>query len=120
MKSLPALILITAFSFTASCGRAVDNTEAPPAPAQPTPIPAASVAAYRDYPAKGKVTKVDMKSGSVELDHGGINGVVPAMKKEFYVIDDAILKDISVGDDVDFTLRHKDGQQIVTEIAKQK
>ena len=71
-----------------------------------------------DYPGKGKVTKI--QPGVVELKHEEIRGFMPAMQMEFYLGEGVSLKDIKVGDDVDFTLRFKDGQETIVAISKPK
>ncbi|HMT06607.1 MAG TPA: copper-binding protein [Pyrinomonadaceae bacterium] len=73
-----------------------------------------------DYPAKGKVTKINNELGSVELDHEDIPGLMPPMIMEFYVDDKAVLKTIAVGDRVDFVIRYKDGQETISKITKTK
>jgi Cu/Ag efflux protein CusF len=73
-----------------------------------------------DYDGKGLVTKVDLKIGSVEIDHEDIPGVMPPMKMEFYVSDKKILDGIKVGDRVDFVLRYKDHTETVVNIKKAK
>ena len=73
-----------------------------------------------NYDGKGKVTKIDMKIGSVEVDHEDIKGLMPAMKMEFYVTDKAMLGPLTVGDVVDFTILYKGGTETVTKIEKSK
>lgn len=73
-----------------------------------------------DYPGKGKVTKINNELGSVELDHEEIAGVMPRMIMEFYVSDKAMLKGLSVGDQVDFMLRHKGSSETIVKISKAK
>lgn len=113
--------------FAANCGSstatspstsnpAPSKTVAPstPSPTQP-PHPKNG-----DYPAKGKVTKINNELGSVELDHEDVPGLMPPMIMEFYVDDKSVLKQIAVGDRVDFTIRYKDGQETISKIAKAK
>ena len=71
-----------------------------------------------EYPGKGKVTKLNPAGGTVELDHEEVKGVMPAMKMEFNVRDKSMLKDLKVGDAVDFTLEYKDRRETITKIAK--
>lgn len=73
-----------------------------------------------DYPAKGKVTKINNELGSVELDHEDVPGLMPPMIMEFYVDDKSVLKQIAVGDKVDFVIRYKDGQETISKITKAK
>lgn len=87
----------------------------------PTPAPTAMPTPKNgDYPGKGKITKITNEPGSVELDHKEIVGVMPPMLMEFYVTDKAMLKGLSVGDDVNFMLRYKDGQETISKIEKAK
>jgi Cu/Ag efflux protein CusF len=121
MKSLTFLIVGIALTFAAACGPAADNRPAnETAVVTTTPVATTSVPKNGDYPGKGKVTKVDPRNGAIEIDHEAIIDVIPAKKTELYVIDSEILKGIKVGDNVDFVLRYKDGQQIFTEVTKQR
>jgi len=89
----------------------------------PVPTPAATVASVPqngDYQGRGKITRIDVKGGSVELDHEAITGAVPAMKKEYLVSDKAMLNGLKLGDEVNFTLRYNSGQETITAISKQK
>ncbi|HSU26707.1 MAG TPA: copper-binding protein [Pyrinomonadaceae bacterium] len=87
----------------------------------PTPIATtAPVPQNGDYQGRGKITRIDVKGGSVELDHEAIAGAVPAMTKEYFVIDKAMLNGLKLGDEVNFTLRYNNGQEIITVISKQQ
>ncbi len=63
---------------------------------------------------------VDKSLSSVELDHGDIEGLMPAMRMEFFVKEKSLLKNLKVGDKVDFTLEAKDSSEVVSEISKSK
>ena len=115
---LAAVLCVSASSF--GCSRTADNAQKSQENTAATPVPNASVPKNGEYPGKGKITKFNVDGGSVELDHEEIGGVMPAMRMEFFVIDGRLLKGLRVGDDVSFTLRYKDGQEIITEITKQK
>ncbi len=71
-----------------------------------------------DHPGTGKVTKINMQLGSVEIDHNEMPGLMPAHKMEFYVADKALLDGISVGDDVEFVILYKKSTYTVTKIAR--
>ena len=73
-----------------------------------------------DYPATGKITKINTELKSVELDHEDIPGVMPKMIMEFYVIEPAKIDALKVGDNVDFTLRYNDHTQTIVAITKVK
>ena len=85
----------------------------------PTPIvTTAPVPQNGDYQGRGKITRIDVKGGSVELDHEAIAGAVPAMKKEYFVSDKTMLNGLKLGDEVNFTLRYNNGQEIIEAISK--
>lgn len=91
------------------------NTKTPSATSAATPLPVET----KYYKGKGVVTKVDLKIGSVELDHEEIKGLMPAMRMEFYVTDaERQLKDLKTGDKVDFVLEDKGGAEKISEIKK--
>lgn len=85
-----------------------------------TPQAASTQPKDGDYPGHGKVTKINMDLGSVELDHQEIVGVMPPMIMEFYVKDKALLNGIKVGDEVDFTLQYKHPSETIVAIKKVK
>ncbi len=122
---------LTAFLFTTlcACTERTGNNTAPTSPkpaatASPTSSPTSDATTVSpkngDYDGKGVVTKVDLKIGSVELDHEDIPGVMPPMKMEFYVSDKKLLDGLNVGDRVDFVLRYKDHTETVVNIKKAK
>ena len=73
-----------------------------------------------DYPAKGVVTKISLESGSIELDHEDIPGVMPPMRMEFFVSEKKLLDGLKVGDKVDFVLRYKHPTETIIGITKTK
>lgn len=97
--------------------------------ATPSPAPAQSVsptqkAVPKTYHGEGVVTKIvlenpyDKSLSSVELNHGEIVGLMPAMQMEFYVKEKSLLKGLKVGDKVDFTLEATESAEVVSEIKK--
>jgi len=125
IRSLRLPVLMLACVFAAACGT-TDVSKLPPVPppnttsadTEPTPQPTPK---NGEYPGKGKVTKIKMEgTGSVELNHQEIVGVMPAMLMEFFVTDKAILKGIAVGDEVNFTLKYEDGRETISKIEKVK
>jgi Cu(I)/Ag(I) efflux system protein CusF len=87
----------------------------------PAPTPLATTAPVPqngDYQGHGKITRIDVKGGSVELDHEAIAGAVPAMKKEYLAGDKAMLNGLKLGDEVNFTLRYNNGQETIEAISK--
>ena len=85
---------------------------------KPTPVPAPSVIKNGEYPGKGKITKINLELGSVEMDHEEIKGVMPPMRMEFYVTEKKMLDGVAIGDSVDFTLLYKDGTETINSIKK--
>jgi Cu/Ag efflux protein CusF len=112
------LIAALAASIGFACGEANVNSTNAVARAEPTPVPTASIPKDGNYNGKGVVTKIDMKLGSVELNHEDIPGVMAAMKMEFYVIDKSLLNGLKIGDKVDFVLEYKHPAETIVEIKK--
>ena len=85
----------------------------PPAP----PAPAASVQSNA-YKGAGVVKSINAKAPAIEIDHGDIEGLMPAMQMEFPVTDAALLNGIAVNDKIDFTIENNAGEMKVTAIKK--
>jgi Cu/Ag efflux protein CusF len=90
------------------------NQTVSPSPPQPE---------VRHFNGVGVITKIvtEPKYGnepSVELNHEEIEGLMPAMIMEFYVKDKALLNNLKVGDNVEFTIEEKGGSEIVSAIKK--
>jgi Cu/Ag efflux protein CusF len=116
---IKTIILISACAGFVGCGgKTAQSTPNARPPSAESPAKPASNPANADYPGKGKVTKINLNLGSVELDHENIEGVMPAMRMEFYVSDKSLLNGLAVGDSVEFTLRYKDGTETVVGINK--
>lgn len=88
--------------------------------ASPTPLPSLTIPKDGDYPSKGVVTKIAVETGSIELNHEDIPGVMPPMLMEFFVSDKKMLEGLKVGDKVDFVLRYKHPTETIIEIKKEK
>jgi Cu(I)/Ag(I) efflux system periplasmic protein CusF len=93
------------------------KASSPPA-VSPTPNP--GIPKNGKYDAKGVVTKINTKLGSVEIDHEDIPGMMPRMIMEFYVQDKKMLDGLAVGDKVDFVLEYKHPTETIAEIKKTK
>jgi Cu/Ag efflux protein CusF len=106
------LATLLTFPFT-GCG----PDRAPVKPVAPTSVADSQSPKNGEYPAKGKITKINPTLGSVELDHDDIPGLMPAMRMEFYLADKAMLSGLAVDDFVDFTLLYKDGTETITKIS---
>ena len=100
------------------CGS--DHSNQSPAGPSPSPSvtgPAAAVAT-RSYNGTGTVTEINPKAPSVKIDHGDIEGLMPAMEMEFEVSNDALLNGLQVNDRIDFTIEDRTGVMRVTGIKK--
>jgi Cu/Ag efflux protein CusF len=58
------------------------------------------------------------KAPAIEIDHGDIDGLMPAMQMEFPVTDPHLLDGIAVNDRIDFTIEAAAGQMKVSAIKK--
>lgn len=88
------------------------------AASSPSPTGPAAAVATRTYPGVGTVKAVNPKAPSIEIDHGDIEGLMPAMQMEFEVSDAALLNGIAVNDRIDFTIEDRTGTMRVTAIKK--
>lgn len=107
---LGALILLDA------CGAPPTNKQSAPA----TPSGPAAAVQTNSYHGVGVVKAVytNPKAPAIELDHGDIDGLMPAMQMEFPVTDPKLLNGIAVNDHVDFTIETAAGQMKVSAIKK--
>lgn len=104
-----ALILVSA------CGAPPTNKQS----AAATSGPAAAVQT-NTYHGAGVVKAVftNPKAPAIEIDHGDIDGLMPAMQMEFPVTDPKLLNGIAVNDQIDFTIEAAAGQMKVSDIKK--
>lgn len=76
------------------------------------------------HTASGKINKIDVKDGTLELTHGPIPALKwPAMTMMFRAADKAILANVKAGDEIEFDMLAapgKDGDYVITRIAAQK
>lgn len=70
----------------------------------------------RPYPGTGIIKIVNRKEGWVEIDHEAIKDLMPAMTMEFWVRDPSLMKDIRVGDKVDFVVVEDSKGEFLTEL----
>ena len=102
--------------FIAACGGGTHQTN------NQTPSPAASgpgsAVTSKGFPGEGTVTALNPKGPTIEIDHGDIEGLMPAMKMEFDVTDPALLNGLAVNDRIDFTVEDHAGTMRVTAIKK--
>lgn len=119
---LPRLSACLALVFSIACGgggsqSTHDASTASPSPPTAASGPAAAVAT-RTYPGVGTVKALNPKAPSIEIDHGDIEGLMPAMQMEFDVSDAALLNGLQVNDRIDFTIEDRTGVMRVTAISK--
>jgi len=95
---------------------------APPTNKQSAATPSGPAAAVQtnSYHGTGVVKAVytNPKAPAIEIDHGDIDGLMPAMQMEFPVTDPKLLNGIAVNDKIDFTIEAAAGQMKVSEIKK--
>jgi len=89
---------------------------------KPAPKPAIAAtpdnSGVRTFNGRGVVTKINLESVSVELNHEEIKGLMPAMIMEFYAKEKGELEVLKVGDKVDFLLEDNAGQEKIVKITK--
>ncbi len=96
----------------AACGRVEFSQKPVPSPA-PASGPAAAVQSNQ-YKAEGVVKALNPKGPAIEIDHGDIEGLMPAMQMEFPVTDPNLLNGLAVNDRIDFTVENAtDGMKVV-------
>ena len=102
-------------SVLCACGASPTNKQSAPTPAGP-----AAAVQTNSYQGVGVVKKVftNPKAPAIEIDHGDIDGLMPAMQMELPVTDAKILNGIAVNDHIDFTIVAAAGQMKVSEIKK--
>lgn len=110
-----------------ACEKSVSETKsqnAKPLPgnssAAKTPNTVPSIPKNGNYDARGTVTKINLEAGSVEIDHEEIKDLMPKMQMEFFVSDQSLLKDLQVGDKVEFVIEYKHPTEIITSLKKAK
>ncbi len=66
------------------------------------------------YKAAGVVKALNPKGPAIEIDHGDVEGLMPAMQMEFPVTDSNLLNGLAVNDKIDFTIENAtDGMKVV-------
>lgn len=70
------------------------------------------------YQAAGVVKALDPKAPAIEIDHGEIVGLMPAMQMEFPVKESSLLNGLAVNDRIDFTVENNVGEMTVIAIKK--
>ena len=111
----PCVALVFLFACGGS-GNHSTNNAATPSPSAATGADAA--VATRTYPAVGTVKALNPKAPSIEINHGDIEGLMPAMQMEFDVSDASLLNGLQVEDQIDFTIEDRTGVMRVIAIKK--
>ena len=109
-------IIFGALLLLSACGAPPTNKQSAPAASSG---PAAAVQT-NNYHGSGVVKAVftNPKAPAIEIDHGDIDGLMPAMQMEFPVTDPKLLNGVAVNDKIDFTIEAAKGQMKVSEIKK--
>lgn len=110
------IIVLAASIVLSACGAPPTNKQS----AAPTPAGPAAAVQSNSYQGVGVVKHVytNPKAPAIEIDHGDIDGLMPAMQMEFPVTDPKLLNGIAVNDRIDFTIEAAAGQMKVSAIKK--
>jgi Cu/Ag efflux protein CusF len=115
LRLSPCLVLVFLVACAGGGNPSTDNAATPSPSAASGPDAAV---ATRSYAAVGTVKAVNPKAPSIEINHGDIEGLMPAMQMEFEVSDAALLNGLQVNDQIDFTVEDRTGVMRVTAIKK--
>src|ERR1044072_8410839 len=109
------IILLATLIVLSACGAPPTNKQSAPTPTGP-----AAAVQTNSYHGEGVVKKIftNPKAPAIEIDHGDIDGLMPAMQMEFPVTDPKLLNGIAVNDQIDFTIEAAAGILKVSEIKK--
>lgn len=110
------MIVFGALLLLSACGAPPTNKQT----ASATPSGPAAAVQTNLYHGAGVVKAIftNPKAPAIEIDHGDIDGLMPAMQMEFPVTDPKLLNGIAVNDKIDFTIQAAAGQMKVSEIKK--
>lgn len=112
---LPAALALSCRAQPQS-GKAVEPSPTPQAAVQINPLAFPSPIYDKPYPGTGVVTLINLKEGWVEIEHGEIKDLMPAMTMEFWVRNRSLLKRVRVGDKVDFVVVEDRKGQFITKL----
>ena len=104
------IIICAALIVAAACHQQASNKTTPTGPA--------AAVASNQYQGVGVVKHINAKPPAIEIDHGDIEGLMPAMQMEFPVTDSNLLNGIAVNDRIDFTIEAAKGEMKVVAIKK--
>jgi protein SCO1/2 len=109
-------IVLLALTLLTACGSKAPTNQAN----TPTPSGPAAAVQSNTYQGVGVVKSLNPKAPAIEINHGDIEGLMPAMQMEFPVTDASLLNGIAVNDQIDFTIEDKAGVMRVTAIKKKQ
>ena len=99
-----------ALAFGVACNKPESH---PSSNSKPASGPAAAVQTTH-YKAVGVVKALNPKGPAIEIDHGDVEGLMPAMQMEFPVTDANLLNGLAVNDRIDFTIENAiDGMKVI-------
>ena len=102
-----------ALAFASACTSRHEVHVHPASSSTPVSGPAAAVQTNQ-YKAVGVVKALNAKERVIEIDHGDVEGLMPAMQMEFPVTDANLLNGLAVNDRIDFTIENAtDGIKVV-------
>jgi Cu/Ag efflux protein CusF len=97
--------------FVWSCGKEASQKAATSATPASGPAAAVQTTQHKGY---GVVKALNPKAPSIEINHGEIDGLMPAMQMEFPVTDAKLLDGLAVNDRIDFTVENApEGMKVV-------
>ena len=110
------VIILGALILVSACGAPPTNKQS----ATATPSGPAAAVQTNSYHGSGVVKAVytNPKAPAIEIDHGDIGGLMPAMQMEFPVTDPNLLNGVKVNDQIDFTIEAAAGTMKVSAIKK--
>ena len=97
------VVACVALTFVFACSGS--KTEEKSSNATPASGPAAAVQSSQ-YKGEGTVKALNRNAPSIEINHGDIDGFMPAMQMEFPVTDPKLLNGLAVNDRIDFTVEN--------------
>jgi len=112
MKTKINAMLFTVVLFAGSSGLAMAASDAPTAPLRATAPPVSSAKLTA-----GEVRKIDIEQGKLTIKHQAIENLeMPGMTMVFKAADPAMLRQLKVGDKVEFAAEKANGTIVVTAI----
>jgi Cu/Ag efflux protein CusF len=112
-----SIIACLALMLLAACG---GNKAPATQSSSPTPSGPAAAVQSNSYHGVGVVKSLNPKGPAIEIDHGEIEGLLPALQMVFPVTDANLLTGIAVNDRIDFTIENGPSEMKVTAIKKKE